>query len=147
MGVGGSSPLASTKKSCSTEQDLFCRYRTLHERSEYKTHKSVILVTTCFYHKCQVKRLGIFYFIEPPTPTLFYLGVGDYAIVFHQSLGVGANAPRASPLAYTKKSCSTEQDFFCRYRTTNPTLFYLGVGDHAMKSALRQVKLGGFDFI
>ena len=28
----------------------------------------MILITTCFYHKCQVERLGIFYFIEPPTP-------------------------------------------------------------------------------
>ena len=77
LGVGANapraSPLASTKKSCSIEQDFFCRYRTLHERSEYKTHKSVMLITTCFYHKYQVKRLGIFYFIEPPTTTLFFI--------------------------------------------------------------------------
>ena len=45
-----------------------------------------------------------FLFYRTTNPTLFYLGIGDYAIVFHQSLGVGANAPRASPLASTKAS-------------------------------------------
>ena len=43
------------------------------------------------------------YLREPPPQLYSTVGVCDNAIVLHQSLGVGANAPRASPLASTKK--------------------------------------------